>query len=629
MNLSLGYCVAILLAPLCSGLIAGCWGKVLGRRWTHCICNAGVFLACLLSWYLWFQIQQSRFFRAELVLYTWANWNNYSIHVGFLVDKLTSVLLVIVTTISWLVHWYSIAYMHQDRSYQRFFSYIALFTFFMLLLVFSNNLLQMFMGWEGVGLMSYLLIGFWFEKDSALFASLKAFIVNRVADFAFVIGILGVFAVFKTLNFFDVFAQMSHNSEFTLQTLTWIGFALFIGAMGKSAQIPFHVWLPDSMEGPTPISALIHAATMVTAGIFMVIRMSPFYDQLPVMLDFMLIIGCVTCWSMGILGLVQSDIKKIIAYSTLSQLGFMVMGLGAQAYDCSLLHLVTHAFFKALLFLGAGSILLSLHHEQNIWQMRGRLGNALPMTRLAFLIGTLSLVGLPGLAGFFSKELLLEALHESVVSHAESSFYSWIYYFSVGSVLITSLYSFRLFFVIFGQKSDQTKIVESNWEIKGPLTILSVFSILGGILFTESIVDPGRLSLSISSMMAEGFLKMPFWLGGLGVLVSWFLYVRRPDLPIKIKNALPVLNKVLHLKYGFDALYEKFIMPLFKEMAQWCWRFLDQKTIDHTFIMGTAAQVPRSAALLSFLQSGLLSDYALALLLGGIILCLSLYFNFV
>ncbi|MFM8454588.1 MAG: NADH-quinone oxidoreductase subunit L [Gammaproteobacteria bacterium] len=646
LDVNVQHCAVILLAPLVGSLIAGFFGQQLGRRFTHVISNLAVLLSCILAWILWWKVKLisngDPNFRVELDWYTWAKWGDYEISLGFLVDRLSSMMLGVVTTVSWLVHCYSIAYMHEDRSYQRFFSYIGLFTFFMLLLVFSNNLLQMFMGWEGVGLVSYLLIGFWYTKDSAIAANLKAFIINRISDLGFMLGMAACFFIFKTLDFFEMFnqigtiaqqqVQVNVDGDFMMNALPLIALCLFIGAMGKSAQVPLHVWLPDSMEGPTPISALIHAATMVTAGIFMIARMGPLYSYAPYILHFMMVIGTITCLGMGLVGLVQNDIKRIVAYSTISQLGFMVIGLGVQAYDCSMFHLVTHAFFKALLFLGAGSVILSLHHEQNIWRM-GKLAKYLPITQVTMLIATLALVGFPGFSGYFSKDFILEALLE-YKQHNPGTVADWVYPLTLLSVLTTALYSFRLYFVVFWSepkyahsKESQEGIKESNWLVTLPLAILAVFTLLSGSWFVDEIVDSTRLSQNMWEKTWAGFLHLPFIFVLFSAGLIWFLYIKKPEIPQKIKNKFPVFYRVLEEKYGFDYLYQEIILPFFRNFCHWCWRFLDQKMIDKTGVHGSVQQISSLAEILRYLQNGALADYALALILAAIVLVFGMYWN--
>jgi NADH-quinone oxidoreductase subunit L len=455
MEISKTYLLLIVLAPLLGAILAGLFGRRIGRTGAHSVTILGVAVSCALSMYtLWQLLQGANPFNENV--YTFFQVAGYEAHVGFMIDKLTAMMMVVVTFVSLLVHIYTIGYMAEDPGYQRFFSYISLFTFSMLMLVMSNNFMQLFFGWEAVGLVSYLLIGFWFKRPSAIFANLKAFLVNRVGDFGFLLGIAGVLMYFDTLDYATVFANASstlggatiavfEGHEWSVATMICI--CLFIGAMGKSAQVPLHVWLPDSMEGPTPISALIHAATMVTAGIFMVARMSPLFELSETALNFVLFIGATTAFFTGLIGIVQNDIKRVVAYSTLSQLGYMTVALGVSAYSAAVYHLMTHAFFKALLFLAAGSVIIGMHHEQDMRKMGG-LRKYMPITFWTSLIGTLALVGTPFLSGFYSKDSIIEA----AAHHAHTS-PGWIATYGYWAVLlgafVTSFYSFRLLYLTY------------------------------------------------------------------------------------------------------------------------------------------------------------------------------------
>jgi NADH-quinone oxidoreductase subunit L len=448
------YYLTIVLAPLFAAIVAGLFGHKIGRKGAHSITIGAVGLSCLLSFYVLYRMYWGGAEPENIGVYTWAVTDGLRMEVGFLVDRLTVLMMSVVTFVSLMVHVYTIGYMHDDPGYQRFFSYISLFTFSMLMLVMSNNFLQLFFGWEAVGLVSYLLIGFWFKRETAIFANLKAFLVNRVGDFGFILGIAAVVMFTGSLDYVTVFGQAEDVAAQSIEVfpgtpwnaMTLICILLFIGAMGKSAQAPLHVWLPDSMEGPTPISALIHAATMVTAGIFMVARMSPLYEFSTTALAVVIVIGAITAFFMGLLGIVQNDIKRVVAYSTLSQLGYMTVALGASAYGAAIFHLMTHAFFKALLFLAAGSVIIAMHHEQDIRKMGG-IRKYMPITYWTSLIGSLALIGFPGTAGFFSKDLLIEAVRESHW-HGEGAVY-WIAYLSVLlGVFVTALYSFRMFFLV-------------------------------------------------------------------------------------------------------------------------------------------------------------------------------------
>ena len=487
----LNYYLTIVLTPLAAAIIAGLFGKQIGRAGAHWITILAVGLSCVLSMVVLKEMFWGGAVSENISLYTWAVTDGLKMEVGFLVDRLTALMMVVVTFVSLMVHVYTIGYMHDDPGYQRFFSYISLFTFSMLMLVMSNNFLQLFFGWEAVGLVSYLLIGFWFKRESAIFANLKAFLVNRVGDFGFILGIAGVVMFTGSLDYATVFGSTDQIVGETIQVLpgtpwsaiTVICILLFIGAMGKSAQAPLHVWLPDSMEGPTPISALIHAATMVTAGIFMVARMSPLFELSETALAVVITIGAITAFFMGLLGIVQNDIKRVVAYSTLSQLGYMTVALGASAYSAAIFHLMTHAFFKALLFLAAGSVIIAMHHEQDIRKMGG-LKKYMPITYWTALIGSLALIGFPGTSGFFSKDILIEAVSNSHWQ-GQGAVY-WIAYLSVLlGVFVTALYSFRMFFLVFhGEErmdaETKSHLHETPWVVTVPLILLAIPSAIIG-----------------------------------------------------------------------------------------------------------------------------------------------------
>jgi NADH-quinone oxidoreductase subunit L len=454
----------IALAPLLGALIAGLFGWAIGRRAAHVVTIAGVALSFLLSAYVLMDLQNGgQPFNGTV--YTWLTAAGIDFNVGFLVDNLTAMMMCVVTFVSLMVHIYTIGYMHDDPGYQRFFSYISLFTFAMLMLVMSNNFVQLFFGWEAVGLVSYLLIGFWFKRPTATFANMKAFLINRVGDFGFLLGIGLVLAHFGSLDYVEVFGKAGSlkdatitlipGHEWSLLTVTCV--LLFVGAMGKSAQFPLHVWLPDSMEGPTPISALIHAATMVTAGIFMVARMSPLFELSDAALNFILIIGSITALFMGLLGIIQNDIKRVVAYSTLSQLGYMTVALGASAYQVGVFHLMTHAFFKALLFLAAGSVIMGMHHDQDIRNMGG-LRRYMPITWITSLLGSLALIGTPFFSGFYSKDSIIEAVHFSTLPAA-----GFAYFAVLAGVFITAFYSFRMYFLVFHGEERFGKAACASW----------------------------------------------------------------------------------------------------------------------------------------------------------------------
>jgi NADH-quinone oxidoreductase subunit L len=490
------------LAPLIAAIIAGLFGRQIGRAGAHWITILGVGLSFVLSALVLKNIYWDGGPVENYTVYTWAVSDGLQMNVGFLIDRLTALMMVVVTFVSLAVHIYTVGYMADDPGYQRFFSYIALFTFSMLMLVMSNNFLQLFFGWEAVGLVSYLLIGFWFKRESAIFANLKAFLVNRVGDFGFILGIAGVVTFAGSLDYATVFAAADNIAAQSIQVIpgmTWnamtvVCILLFIGAMGKSAQAPLHVWLPDSMEGPTPISALIHAATMVTAGIFMVARMSPLFELSETALAVVVTIGAITAFFMGLLGVVQNDIKRIVAYSTLSQLGYMTVALGVSAYSAAIFHLMTHAFFKALLFLAAGSVIIAMHHEQDIRKMGG-LKKYMPITYWTALVGSLALIGFPGSSGFFSKDALIEAVKDSHWQ-GQGAVY-WMAYLSVLlGVFVTALYSFRMFFLVFHgeermDKETKSHLQETPWVVTGPLIALAIpaaiigWFTIGPILFGD------------------------------------------------------------------------------------------------------------------------------------------------
>ena len=583
----------------------------------------------------------------NISVYTWAVTDGLHMEVGFLVDRLTALMMCVVTFVSLMVHIYTIGYMHDDPGYQRFFSYISLFTFSMLMLVMSNNFLQLFFGWEAVGLVSYLLIGFWFKRDTAIFANLKAFLVNRVGDFGFILGIAGVVMFTGSLDYATVFGQAESISRESVQVfsgsswnaLTLICILLFIGAMGKSAQAPLHVWLPDSMEGPTPISALIHAATMVTAGIFMVARMSPLFELSTTALAVVITIGAITAFFMGLLGLVQNDIKRVVAYSTLSQLGYMTVALGASAYGAAIFHLMTHAFFKALLFLAAGSVIIAMHHEQDIRKMGG-LKKYMPITYWTSLIGSLALIGAPGFSGFFSKDLLIESVKHS---HWQGQgLVYWIAYLSVLlGVFVTALYSFRMFFLVFhGEErmDEETKshLHETPAVVTVPLILLAIPSAIIGWLtvdavlfknfFQESIqVLPGQDVLaSLGTEFWHGPLGLvthavatpAFWLAAAGVGTAWYLYMKRPDIPADLKQRAEWLYNLLDRKYYFDDLWIKGFGGGGRRLGDFLWKRGDQTVIDGILVNGTARTVGRLAAALRQLQTGYLYTYAFAMIIG-------------
>ncbi len=638
--------LAIVLAPLLGAIIAGLFGHRIGRSGAHWITIIGVAISFLLSLVA---LRHHVLDGAEPYngsVYTWMMIEGIRMEVGFLVDNLTAVMISTVTFVSLMVHIYTIGYMHDDDGYQRFFSYIALFTFSMLMLVMANNFLQLFFGWEAVGLVSYLLIGFWFKRENAIFANLKAFLVNRVGDFGFLLGIAAVLMAFNSLDYADVFAaaplmanmtvQIIPGADWSLMTVTCI--LLFIGAMGKSAQVPLHVWLPDSMEGPTPISALIHAATMVTAGIFMVARMSPLFELSSTALSFVLVIGSITALFMGFLGIVQNDIKRVVAYSTLSQLGYMTVALGVSAYSAAIFHLMTHAFFKALLFLGAGSVIIAMHHEQDIRKMGG-LWKYMPITWITFLLGTLALIGTPGFAGFYSKDSILEAVHASQIPGA-----SFAYFAVMLGVFVTSLYSFRLYFLVFHGKErmdhhTREHLHETPAVVTVPLIMLAIPSVVIGAMTIQPLLF-GNVFESViyvapehnvlehlaehfhgaMSFALHGLAGLPFILVLAGFGSAFYLYMVRPDLPDLIQRKFAVLYDIMVRKYLFDEIYQAVFMRGSQNLGAALWKYVDAGLIDGLMVNGTARLVGWFAVVARHLQSGYLYHYAFSMIIGLLIL---------
>ncbi len=642
------------LAPLFGAIIAGLFGKLVGRTGAHVVTIAGVAVSLIASVLVFQDVLAGNTFNGTV--YTWMVLGDLRFEVGFLIDALTVMMMLVVTFVSLMVHIYTIGYMQDDPGYQRFFSYISLFTFSMLMLVMSNNFLQLFFGWEAVGLVSYLLIGFWYTRETAIYANLKAFLVNRVGDFGFILGIGLVLAHFGSLDYATVFAMAPSlaNETITLwpdtpwMLMTVIGILLFIGAMGKSAQFPLHVWLPDSMEGPTPISALIHAATMVTAGIFMVARMSPLYELSDVALSFIMVIGAITALFMGFLGIVQNDIKRVVAYSTLSQLGYMTVALGASAYSVAVFHLMTHAFFKALLFLAAGSVIIAMHHNQDIRYMGG-LKKYMPITWVTSLIGSLALIGTPFLSGFYSKETIIEAVKLSHLPVANIAYWAVL----IG-VFVTAFYSFRMYFLVFhgkerfhqghahGNEPDAHhdghhggKPHETPWVITGPLLALALPSLaigymtiepmLFGDFFGSAIYVADRhpvmheLNLHFLGAAAMGLhavMTLPFWLAVAGVGLAAFFYLKRPDIPAAIAQRFKFLHQMLLNKYWFDELYSWVFAKGARVLGASLWRRGDQGMIDGFFVGGTVHLVDRLSRLAKAFQSGYIYHYAFAMLIG-------------
>ena len=645
--------IAIVLSPLVGSIIAGLFGKAIGRSGAHWVTIIGVGISSILSLIAYKHIVFDGGDIFNGAVYQWLISGGISLEVGFLVDRLTVTMMVVVSFVSWMIHIYTIGYMHDDPGYQRFFSYISLFTFSMLMLVMSNNFMQLFFGWEAVGLVSYLLIGFWYKRESAIFANLKAFLVNRVGDFGFILGVAAILMAFNTLDYWEVFNRAPAQGDVTISLfpgsewslMTVICISLFIGAMGKSAQFPLHVWLPDSMEGPTPISALIHAATMVTAGIFMVARMSPLFELSETALNFILVIGAITAFFMGLLGLVQNDIKRVIAYSTLSQLGYMTVALGASAYAAAIFHLVTHAFFKALLFLAAGAVIIVLHHEQDIRKMGG-LYKYMPITWLTCLIGALALIGFPGFSGFFSKDAIIEAVHLSTLPAAD-----FAYYAVMSCVVITALYTFRLFFLVFHGKERMDKetwshLHEAPAVVWVPLSMLAVpafiigFFLVGPMLFGDYYADAiyvapahdvlaemGHEYHGIFGFILHAFKQPPVYLAFVGLFLAWLFYIRLPDLPKKIAGLLRPLYFVLVKKYGMDEFNQIVFAGGVRRIGNFLWDIGDVKFIDGLFVNGSALSVQWFSGVVRKLQSGYLYHYAFAMIFALLLLIIFFVHN--
>jgi NADH-quinone oxidoreductase subunit L len=651
------------LAPLAGAVVVGLFGPKLGRAVSHWLCILGVAIAMVASYVIWRDVLAGHSFNGDV--YTWLQSGGLKLTVGFLIDPLTAMMMLVVTFVSLMVHIYTIGYMADDPGYTRFFSYISLFTFSMLMLVMSNNFVQLFFGWEAVGLVSYLLIGFWYTRPTAIYANLKAFLANRVGDFGFVLGIGLVLAHFGTLDYAQVFGTARNLAGTTLNLwgsaqwslMTVICICLFIGAMGKSAQVPLHVWLPDSMEGPTPISALIHAATMVTAGIFMVARMSPLFELSDTALSFVTVIGATTALFMAFLGIVQNDIKRVVAYSTLSQLGYMTVALGVSAYSAAIFHLMTHAFFKALLFLGAGSVIIALHHEQDLRRMGG-LRKYMPITYWTAVIGSLALAGMPPFAGFFSKDAIIEAVHFSKIpGHA------YAYFAVMTGVFVTAFYSFRMLFLAFHGKErfdtsghdhdaghghdeaahgDEHGAVhhgmpprESPWVVTVPLVLLAIPSVLAGWLFVEPmliadyfggsiVVRPEHPAIwefkaewhGLAAFTEHGVLSLPFWLAVAGIAAAWYCYLVNPALPEKLKRSAGAIYTLLDNKYYFDRFNDWFFAGGARVLGGFLSRVGDRTIIDGFFVNGAARVVGWTAALMRHIQSGYVYHYAFTMIVG-------------
>lgn len=661
-TLSASTLLAVPLAPLAGALLAGIFGTTfggnwIGRRLSHTLTILGVLVAFILSAMTLksVAVDGARF---NETLYTWMVVGGLKMEVGFLIDSLTAMMMVVVTFVSLMVHIYTIGYMEEDEGYNRFFSYISLFTFSMLMLVMSNNLLQLFFGWEAVGLVSYLLIGFWFNKPTAIFANMKAFLVNRVGDFGFILGIGLIAAYTGTLNYSEIFAKSGELGGLAFPGTDWllitvICICLFIGAMGKSAQFPLHVWLPDSMEGPTPISALIHAATMVTAGIFMVSRMSPLFELSDTALNFILIIGSITALFMGFLGIIQNDIKRVVAYSTLSQLGYMTVALGASAYSVAVFHLMTHAFFKALLFLGAGSVIMGMHHNQDIRWMGG-VRKYMPITWITSLLGSLALIGTPLFAGFYSKDSIIEAVH---FSHLPAAHFA--HFAVLAGVFVTAFYSFRMYFLVFHGKEryDQNPDAhhdahhddhghghddhhhdphESPWVVTVPLVLLAIPSVVVGFLFIQPMlfgdffkdvifVDAARHPAMAKlaeifhgpvAMAVHGLQTAPFWLAVAGVALSYYMYMVNPALPAAIKRICMPIYTLFENKYYLDWINENILARGARALGTGLWKGGDQAIIDGALVNGSWKVVRSVSGVVRWVQTGFIFHYALVMILG-------------
>jgi NADH-quinone oxidoreductase subunit L len=656
-QLSIPLLLAVPLAPLVGALAAGLFGKAIGRRGAHSVTILAVFISFVISAITWKAVAFDGA-RLNATVYEWMVLDGLTMEIGFLIDGLSAMMMLVVSFVSLMVHIYTIGYMAEDDGYQRFFSYISLFTFSMLMLVMSNNFLQLFFGWEAVGLVSYLLIGFWYTRPTAIFANMKAFLVNRVGDFGFILGIGLIVAFAGTLDYAQAFAKGPELAKLSFPGTGWmlitvICICLFIGAMGKSAQFPLHVWLPDSMEGPTPISALIHAATMVTAGIFMVARMSPLFELSDTALSFVLVIGAITALFMGFLGIIQNDIKRVVAYSTLSQLGYMTVALGASAYSVAVFHLMTHAFFKALLFLAAGSVIIGMHHDQDIRNMGG-LRKYMPITWITSLIGSLALIGTPLFAGFYSKDSIIEAVHASQITGS-----GFAYLAVTLGVFVTAFYSFRMYFLVFhGQERFHHKPFpgehdhddhdahganghgshdphETPWVVTLPLVLLAIPSVVIGyltiqpMLFGDFMKDAIAVDATRHGAMAalgagfhgawamalHGLSTLPFWLALAGVVMAWYFYLRNPAIPAAIKARFEPIYRVLDNKYYMDWFNEHILAAATRRVGTSLWQRGDVGIIDGA-INGSARGIGGAAAVLRLLQNGYLYWYALVMIVG-------------
>ena len=655
--------LAIALTPLAGCLLAGLFGNKIGRAGAHTVTILGVAVSAILSAYVLMGFINGSRTKFDENIYTWLTMGGVDFSVGFLVDTLTAMMMVVVTSVSLMVHIYTIGYMHDEKvGYQRFFSYISLFTFSMLMLIMSNNFIQLFFGWEAVGLVSYLLIGFYFKRESAIFANLKAFLVNRVGDFGFILGIGLVLAYFGgSLRYQDVFAYLPNvvgMQIFGWDLITVTCLLLFVGAMGKSAQFPLHVWLPDSMEGPTPISALIHAATMVTAGLFMVSRMSPIYELSTTALSVIMIVGAITALFMGFLGTIQNDIKRVVAYSTLSQLGYMTVALGVSAYSIAMFHVMTHAFFKALLFLAAGSAIIGMHHDQDMRHM-GNLKKYMPITWITMLIGNLALIGTPLFSGFYSKDSIIEAVHASNLTGS-----GFAYFAVLASVFVTAFYAFRQYFMVFhGQekwrdlpehhdehhhglgKHDNPH--ESPWVVTLPLILLAIPSIVIGYIaiepmlygdFFKDVIYVNHEAHPTMTIMAQNFhgalgmvshsLVTPvLYLAIAGVVTAWYLYVKAPHLPAKIATQFSPIYKLLDNKYYLDVIYFNIFAKGSRALGTFFWKVGDTLIIDNGIVNGSAKLVGSIAAQVRKMQTGFIYTYAAAMVFGVLVLIVAFFWG--
>ncbi|MFD2368229.1 NADH-quinone oxidoreductase subunit L [Pseudoduganella sp. GCM10020061] len=672
--------LAVPLAPLAGSMVAGLlgtrfFGNVVGRKVATVATILGVLVAFGLSLHTLLAVLDGASFNGTI--YNWMTVAGMPLEVGFQIDSLSAMMMCVVTFVSLMVHIYTIGYMAEDEGYNRFFAYISLFTFAMLMLVMANNFLQLFFGWEAVGLVSYLLIGFWYTRPTAIFANMKAFLVNRVGDFGFILGIGLVLAYTGSMNYQEVFAAKDALANATLPGTTWMVMSvacicLFIGAMGKSAQFPLHVWLPDSMEGPTPISALIHAATMVTAGIFMVARMSPLFEMSDAALSFVIVIGAITALFMGFLGIIQNDIKRVVAYSTLSQLGYMTVALGASAYSVAVFHLMTHAFFKALLFLGAGSVIIGMHHDQDIRNMGG-LRKYMPITWITSLLGSLALIGTPLFSGFYSKDSIIEATHAANVPGA-----GFAYFAVLAGVFVTAFYSFRMYFLVFhgeerfgkphhhseGHDSDAhheedegshdhhhglapgEKPHESPLVVTLPLILLAIPSVIIGYLtigpmlhgsFFDGVITvasnhPAMAELKAMfhgpmAMATHGLMTAPFWLALGGVAAAYYCYMVNPRVPAWFYAKFKGIHTLLDNKYYMDAFNQKVFAGGARVLGGGLWNVGDRNLIDGLVVNGSAKLVGWIAGIVRHLQSGYIYHYAFVMILG-VLFFLVKYFPF-